>query len=254
MANLHDDWDSHWIDYADAAEKNPSQKYRRKLSLWLLDLDRAAGPVRLLDIGSGQGDFVSDARARYPSIDILGLELSQSGIDIASRKVPDATFLRCNLVLPDPPPERYLRWATHAVCSEVLEHVDNPAQFLANARSYMAPGCELVVTVPGGPMSAFEKHIGHRGHFTPERLRELMAQCGFTVERTSGAGFPFFNLYKCAGYLRGRRLIEDVKKGAGGTPASRIATIAMAAFDFLFRFNVPASPWGWQMIGKAKLR
>jgi len=254
MANLQDDWDSHWADYADSAAKNPSQKYRRQLSFRFLALERAAGPVRLLDIGSGQGDFASEARARYPAIEILGLELSQAGVDISSRKVTDATFLARNLMLSDPQPGPYAQWATHAVCSEVLEHVDDPERFLANARSYMRPGCELVVTVPGGPMSAFERHIGHRHHFTPEMLRDLIARCGFTVEWTTGAGFPFFNLYKCAGYLRGERLIEEVKRGSGGLPASRTAMIAMAAFDLLFRFNIPASQWGWQMIGKARLR
>jgi SAM-dependent methyltransferase len=252
MEKLHDDWDAHWTEYADSAEKNPSQKYRRQLSFQSLDLDRAAGSVRLLDIGSGQGDFASAARARYPSIEILGLELSQRGVEISYRKVPDATFLRCNLALPDPPCKEYLGWATHAVCSEVLEHVDDPAVVLRNARSYMAPGCELLITVPGGPMSAFEKHIGHRRHFTPQKLRDLMEQSGFAVEWTSGAGFPFFNLYKCAGYLRGQRLIEDVRKGSDGVPASRIALLAMAAFDVLFRFNL--SRFGWQMVGKAKLR
>jgi 2-polyprenyl-3-methyl-5-hydroxy-6-metoxy-1,4-benzoquinol methylase len=36
------------------------------------------------------------------------------------------------------------------VCSEVLEHVDRPRELLANAAAYLAPGCRLVVTVPGG--------------------------------------------------------------------------------------------------------
>jgi len=116
----------------------------------------------------------------------------------------------------------------------------------------MAPGCQLIVTVPGGPMSAFEKHIGHRQHFTPAKLRTLLEESGFAVEWTTGAGFPFFNLYKCAGYLRGERLIEDVRKGGGGQPASSLALAAMSVFDVLFHCNIRSSPWGWQMIGKAR--
>jgi SAM-dependent methyltransferase len=254
VGNVHDDWDAHWTDYADSAEKNPSQKYRRHLLFLLLGLDRAEEPVRLLDVGSGQGDFAREARQRYPRAEILGLELSQAGVDIAKRKVPDATFLTTNLLEERPAPAEPANWATHAVCSEVLEHVDDPRRFLIRARDYMAPGCRLIVTVPGGPMSAFEKHIGHRQHYTPAKLRTLLEQSGFQVDRTTGAGFPFFNLYKCAGSLRGERLIDEVKRGVGGQPASRLAIAAMAAFDVLFHLNIHRSPWGWQMVGEARLR
>ncbi len=252
--SFQDDWDSHWTDYADSAEKNPSQKYRRELIFSLLAPDRGPGPMRLLDIGSGQGDFASETRKRCTDAEILGLELSQAGVDLAKRKVPDATFLRTNLLEPGAPPRAYAGWATHAVCSEVLEHVDEPGRVLVSAAQYMAPGCRLIVTVPGGPMSAFEKHIGHRRHYTPSRLKELLEQSGFQVERTTGAGFPFFNLYKCAGYLRGARLIDDVRKGTGGQPASRLALLAMAAFGVLFHCNLRSSPWGWQMTGEARLK
>jgi len=254
VQNIHDDWDAHWTDYAESAAKNPSQEYRRRLILSLIDKKRDAGPLRILDIGSGQGDFAGAAQARFPQAEILGLELSQAGVDISSRKVPNARFLRRNLLEPEEPAVAYRKWATHAVCSEVLEHVDDPSAVLVSAAAYMSPGCRLVVTLPGGPMSAFEKHIGHRQHYTPEKLRSLLERSGFDVELATGAGFPFFNLYKCAGYLRGERLIEDVRKGSGGQPASGLAMAAMAVFGVLFHFNLASSPLGWQMVAQARLR
>jgi SAM-dependent methyltransferase len=245
---LHDDWDAHWDDYADSASLNPAQKYRREVCLALLDLGSAPGPARLIDIGSGQGDFAAEVRARHSKVEILGVELSQSGVDISTRKVPDAIFLRRNL-LESASPGAYQGWANLAVCSEVLEHVDDPAAFLRSAKTFMAPGCRLIVTVPGGPRSAFERHIGHRDHFTRERLRRLLEQTGFEVESATGAGFPFFNLYKCAGYLRGERLVEEVRRSATGQPASRTAMAAMSVFRILFHFNLQSSPWGWQIVG-----
>ena len=89
----------------------------------------------------------------------------------------------------------FTNWATHAVCSEVLEHVDDPVAFLKRARDYLAPGARLIVTVPGGPMSAFDRHIGHRQHFDRLKIRSMLEQAGYSVERTYLAGFPFFNLY-----------------------------------------------------------
>src|SRR5438445_2155740 len=130
--------------------------------------------------------------------------------------------------MPEPrEPESPLRgWATHAVCSEVLEHLEQPADLLRNARAYLAPGCRVIVTVPGGPMSAFDRHIGHRKHYHPEDLRQVLECAGFRIERVSGAGYPFFNLYRRVVIARGSRLIGDVS----GRP-SWTARAAMVAVD-----------------------
>src|SRR5205807_8374498 len=131
-----------------------------------------------------------------PDAQVLGLELSASGVQIAARKVPAAEFLEFDLLQPHEPPGSRRAWATHAVCSEVLEHLDDPERLLVNAHAWMAPACKLIVTVPGGPMSAFDKHIGHRQHYRPEDLRCLLERAGFRVDLASGAGYPFFDLYR----------------------------------------------------------
>ncbi len=132
--------------------------------------------------------------------------------------------------------------ATYAVCSEVLEHVDEPLVVLKNASPYLAPGCRVVVTVPGGPMSAFYKHIGHRRHYSRRELGRLLDQAGIHVDRLYAAGFPFFNLFRLFVTLRGDKLIEDVTG-----PPSRFMRFGMLVTDLLFRFNLMY--WGWQIIG-----
>jgi SAM-dependent methyltransferase len=244
---VHDNWDRHWDDYASSAERNPAQRYRRKLILSSLGLNQAASTPRVLDIGSGQGDFAADLLAACPDARVLGLELSASGIEIAARKVPGAEFLQCDLTQPHEPPPGRQAWATHAVCSEVLEHVDDPERLLVNAQPWMAPTCKLIVTVPGGPMSAFDKHIGHRKHYRPEDLRCLLERAGFRVDLASGAGYPFFDLYRRVVIARGSRLIGDVSRKP--SPAARTA---MGVFDALFRLNVHSR--GWQTFAIATYR
>ena len=233
-----DDWNRHWDDYASSAEYNPAQRFRRKLILSALALHQAAATPRVLDIGSGQGDFAVDVLAACPGAEVLGLELSASGVGIATRKAPAAQFLQCDLGQPHEPPPSHRGWATYAVCSEVLEHLDDPRLLLVNAQAWMAPGCKLIVTVPGGPMSAFDRHIGHRKHYAPQELRCLLEGAGFGVERASGAGYPFFDLYRRVVIARGSRLIEDVSRGP--SPAARIA---MRVFDALFRLNLRSRGW-----------
>jgi SAM-dependent methyltransferase len=245
-----DDWDRHWDEYSDVAEVNPAQRYRLQIAARLLDLGNR--PARVVDIGSGQGDFAAELRENHPRAEVLGLEFSQSGIDVSNRKVPEATFLRRDLMEAGDPPDKFKVWGTHAVCSEVLEHVDSPGKVLANALPYLAPGCRLVVTVPGGPMSAFDKHIGHRKHFTRAELRQILEDCGLTVDLATGAGFPFFNLYRLTVILRGRRLIDEFRDGRSGK-GSRLAFAVMRLFGLLFNLNNSSSRWGWQIVALARL-
>jgi len=245
---VRDDWNQHWNELAESARANPAQAFRRQLIFSLLRLD-AAGPVRLLDIGSGQGDFAAEALQRFPNIEILGLELSRSGVERAASKAPLATFVQRDLLRPAEVPSQHENWATHAVCSEVLEHLDDPSRLLEAAKAYMGPDCTLVVTVPGGPMSAFDRHIGHRIHYTPGKLRSLLSGLGFNVKYAGGVGFPFFNLYRLMVIFLGKSLID-----AASSPAtdSLPVRVAMRVFRALFCLST-RSPLGWQIAAEAQL-
>ena len=252
MSTTRDDWDRHWRDYSDTAEQNPAQSYRREVILSLLGRVDAGQGMRIIDIGSGQGDMAGAIRERFPSAEILGIELAQSGVEISRLKVPSARFIQCDLSDHVTPPGELRGWATHAVCSEVIEHLDDPGLLLRNARAFMGQDCCLIVTAPGGPMSAFDKHIGHRKHWRQQEIEILLRESGFTPERVSGMGFPFFNLYRCLVILRGKKLITDVSAGPGRS-ASWTARMAMAVFQRLIRLNRNSSRWGWQMVAKARV-
>ena len=168
-----------------------------------------------------------------PNIEILGLELSRSGVERAASKAPSATFVQRDLLRPAEIPSQHENWATHAVCSEVLEHLDDPAGLLEAAKAYMRPGCTLVVTVPGGPMSAFDRHIGHRIHYTPGKLRSLRSGLGFNVNHAGGVGFPSFNLYRLMVICLGKSLINAASSATDSLPAR----VAMRVFRALFCLN-----------------
>jgi len=249
----HDNWDIHWDRYAASASQNPAQQMRHAIIAKLL----AQGPgldgwsAHVLDLGSGQGDLMVKLRGEFPEAQLLGFELSASGVEISGRKVPDATFVVADLFQPPPAVKSYAGWATDAVCSEVLEHVDSPAAFLQAVRPYLADNARLIVTVPGGPMSAFDRHIGHRRHFTRESIGAVLKASGFTVKRVYLSGFPFFNLYRAMVIARGARLADDVDSTKQGL-STRLANAMMAVFRILFRFNLLSSPFGWQVVAVAR--
>jgi len=244
-----DDWNQHWDAYEAAARLNPAQDFRARLVRDALALDRAAGPVRLLDIGSGQGDFAQKLLAAFPGAQYVGIELSRSGVEHSRRKVPSARFFEGDVQRPLELPDEYRGWATHAVCAEVLEHLDDPAQALRHVLPWMAPGGRLIVTVPGGPMSAFDRHIGHRRHYTPAALGALLADAGLDRVDVRGAGFPFFNVYRLAVIAQGDGLAE--KAGQPGFDARLGPRIAAKVFGGLFRMTTSRSRFGWQLVAQA---
>lgn len=242
-----DDWDSHWERYDELLSLNPAPLMRRELVAKLLRRHAPRTP-RLLDIGSGQGNFLVRARALGLARAYAGFELSESGVQISRRKLPEVDFLQVDVFDPPADAGRFAGWATAAVCSEVIEHVDDPIGFLRRVKAYLADDAVLILTVPGGPMSQFDHHIGHRFHYTKELARQSLQSAGYRVDQLFLTGFPFFNLFRLAVILRGSRIAEDAELSDETPGGSRLTRFGMAVFRFLFRFNLTASPFGWQVV------
>ena len=249
----NDDWNRHWGTFGDAVSGNPATVYRSRLILKLLgQIDPGA---IVLEIGCGQGEFTLLLAEMYPQADVRGIDNSSEGVVRAtqmagSRQLP-VSFAQRDLLqevrLNDDDRGR----ATLAVCSEVLEHVDEPGVLLRNAADYMAPRCRFVVTVPGGPRSAFDRHIGHRRHFTPKRLRVLLEESGFEDITIRRAGFPFFNLYRLLVIARGKRLIADIEQPEGATDRGHIGR-SSSVLQSSVSIQSGFLPFGWQLLAVAR--
>lgn len=251
--NAHDDWDSHWEQYGSAALGNPANDFRASLIFSRIPTD--GRERRILDIGSGQGDLVLRLCGLYPNSDVRGLEYSAAGVarsrSAAAALGSPATFWERDLLHAETVPSSEAGWATTAICSEVLEHVDCPELLLKNAAAYLAPNCRLIVTVPGGPRTAFDKHIGHRQHFSGDSLRRLLTATGFIEINISRAGFPFFNLYKLTVFLSSKAMISRL--ASGGWSPSRLTKVTTCLFRFSFRWTVRDNRLGWQLVATARI-
>ena len=249
-----DDWDDHWSHVNDITEKNPAQHYRHKLIVDIVHdyVVRNPNIKEIVDFGSGQGDVMALLTKKITGVNFYGLELSQVGVDISKQKCPNTPFYKINLLDSNDTVPELFGIANLGLCSEVLEHLDDPKQMLEEIKRYLAPRAFLIVTVPSGPMNAFEKFIGHRQHFTKETISNLTQSAGFMPVQTIRAGFPFFNLYKIAGYLQSARVVEKIthenSKDFKQSITRSILLATLAIFRFLFRFNLKDNPLGWQLI------
>ena len=87
---------------------------------------------------------------------------------------------------------------TRVVCTQVLEHVDNPAKVAAELHRIGRPGALYLVTAPGAaqehlqqalaPPSYFERP-NHIRIFEEGELAALLESAGLVIERRGGYGF-----------------------------------------------------------------
>lgn len=251
-----DDWNLHWGCFGEATKENPANRYRQHLIFKLL------GPLpegaHVLDVGSGQGELDLSLKRKYLAAPVLGLEDSAEGVRrsmaIARESRLDVRFSQRDLLAPSPLSSTDQHWATHAVCSEVLEHLDQPVLLLEHALRYLAPNCQLIVTVAGGPRSAFDRHIGHCQHSSPTQLCDLLERAGYDVVQVLRAGFPFFELDGSEVIVRGQRLIKESTPRGGEVGGSAAIGATLRIFHLLFHANLPLTPWGWQIWAEAPPR
>ena len=247
-----DNWDSHWGDFGVAVTASPAQAMRHSLAIQQFADEQLPPRGNVVDFGSGHGDFLSKFHQRFPGMNLLGLELSETGVQISRRKLPSAHFIAADLFTPPSTLGQYEGWGDVASCIEVLEHVDDPVLFLKAAKTYLKEDAILVVTVPGGRMSALDRVIGHRRHFDKEAIRSVLQEAGFEVTKVMLAGFPFFNLYRLMVIGRGEKLATDLRKRQRSWLVKAVLTSIGQVMHLLFHFNLRDSRFGWQVLAVAR--
>jgi SAM-dependent methyltransferase len=250
--SLPDDWDQHWRAVSTAMRLNPAVAYRWRT---LLRMMHTAVPLgtrgTLLDIGCGNGELTCLIAEAFGTFDVLGLDASATAVDVARARCPRASFRQVDLNSNAGELLDLQGWATHAVCSEVLEHLDDPVAALQNVRSLVRPGGRLFITLPAGPMSSFDRYLGHRKHYGALSLTSELQAAGWKPERIWRAGFPFHTLYRLVLVSRRQSLLRDAL-AVRESDISPITRLAMKGFNVLFRANVNDAPLGWQLVAEAR--
>lgn len=250
-------YDDVWKKYGHLDAKSPAAFHRRRL---VVQLAREAAPnaKRVLDVGCGQGELISElSRGLRASVD--GADVSQQSLDDTRKKSPAAELFLLDLSASDFAEKNRTRLGQYdlVVASEVLEHILDDARAAANLGTLLRKGGAAVVTVPGGRMSRFDEIIGHHRHYGERRLEDLMSKAGFDVERVFGWGFPFHSIYRTAVRVASRASMPetDAPKESNG----RLSSVLGSAYSLfgsglkpLFYLNL--SRWGEQMFAVARKR
>ena len=140
-------------------------------------------PARLLDVGMGTGNFMLAAQKR--GYDVWGIDFNKESVKVA----------RNNFGLKNSYPEtletfigRYKGPPFEVVtCFEVIEHLDNPGEFLESAKTILTPNGYLALSVPNRDSHRLFKDMDHPPkHLTrwDERsMRNFLENYGFQIIR-----------------------------------------------------------------------
>lgn len=134
---------------------------------------------RVLDVGSGAGEFLAAAAARGCSP--LGLEPGEAYAAYA-RTVRDVDVMQASWDRVDLLPTSFDIITLH----HVLEHLRTPIDALKKMATWLKEDGVLYISVPdisAGSNPAYERlHFAHVHGFAPETLRRAASEAGFVVD------------------------------------------------------------------------
>ncbi len=253
-------YDEMWERYGHLDAASPAAFHRRRLIVELC-LRHAGGARRVLDAGCGRGELVHELRRAFPNATLCASDVSLASVRETQRLNPQLRVFPMDLSRPDFDSVHAAELGSFQLitCSEVVEHIPNDRQAVERVARLLAPRGTLVLTVPGGKMSRFDRLIGHQRHYAAGALRELALGAQLEPLQVLAWGFPFQNLYRSAVRVASRFSMPSATE-PDSRGASRSISRALGAGYALFGrtlkplFYLNRNFWGEQMLLVARKR
>ena len=151
----------------------------------------------VLDIGCGEGTFVNFCAAR--GAEIFFADIDADKVATIEKMLQGSPARAIHPIVTDANPIPLADASLDKIIAmEVLEHVDDPAQFMAELFRVGKPGSQYLITVPDPLMEGVQRIIGPPSYFEkPNHIRvfgraefeQLVLDMGFVIERRAYYGF-----------------------------------------------------------------
>ena len=140
LSELEKFYDQAWYKWGEMIKYSPAPRTRRRKVLsWIRDLN----PQSVLDMGCGNGLFLSELKTVSPKVKLYGADISSRAIELNKETMPEADFF-----LMDLENHNLDRQFDAVVCMELIEHCGSK-KALANLAAMT--GKSLIITAPCGP-------------------------------------------------------------------------------------------------------
>jgi SAM-dependent methyltransferase len=214
---------------------------------------------RLVDVGCGTGGNLAFVERRFPAVARLGLDFDAGAL--AYTRGRGAARGLVGLIRGDGTRLPFRDGSVDCVLAlDIIEHFDDDAALIAEFRRVLAPGGELVASVPAYPWlwSPHDEFLHHRRRYRTGELQARLRAAGLEIREAHGFNFLLLPAVALVRLVKGRRAAAGSgKAGPKGTdffelPGPLNATLAglFAVEDALTRL-VPV-PFGVSLLVRAR--
>lgn len=163
-------------------------RYQRDL-IELLEKEMSYTPKSVLDVGCGQGLNTVRFTEDWPDAKIVGVDLSDVGIEYAKSHYNSKNISFYCMDVSDLLVEG--KKYDLVTAFELLEHIEDWEK-IANVMTEIS-NRYIMVSVPIGRMREYEKEHGHYRNYKKGELESFFEKNGFKTVKTYYAGFPFWS-------------------------------------------------------------
>ena len=172
---------SHFAELARLEDGNFWFRARNRLILWALKT-YAPGFKSFLEVGCGTGFVLSGVAARFPDATLMGSDIFTEGLTFAAGRLPSVQLIQM-----DARQIPFVAEFDAIGAFDVIEHIEEDTQVLAQIRKALRPEGHIILTVPQHRWlwSAIDDHACHRRRYSAAEIAGKLATAGFHVVRTT---------------------------------------------------------------------
>ena len=153
-------------------------------------------PIRVLDVGCGNGALGSSIRKKYPKCNVIGIEFSENAVNNAVNKLDEVLILNLNELNPDDIKGEF----DLIICADVIEHLLDPEYCLNVLRSKLTSNGKMILSIPNlrhwsvllpllvnDRFTYTDEGLLDRTHlhlFTFTEIKLMLSRCKFRVDNT----------------------------------------------------------------------
>jgi SAM-dependent methyltransferase len=248
LTNQTDAFPECWYQMGDDEHFWIKWRWRVWLKLMAHKKISMAIPERALDVGCGVGTFSREVESISPWV-VDGVEPNQHAIDShrgGRGKVYQIDFLKLDF--------SSIPAYNHVFMFDVLEHLDNPKDYIFKAGSGLRAGGYLHVNVPALPQihSPYDDVVGHRTRYTLTTLREMFTNTQFNVSFLSYWGLTLLPFGLMRKWMLSRISGKDKIVQIGFSPPNKIAHLFLHSQMWVETSLFPFSPIGTSVMALAQ--
>lgn len=239
-------YDEFWKDVSYFKTTSPGNRWIFDLLKEILQSVEQNRIQSVLDVGSGEGSKTYFLSSEFKDAQVLGIDFTKSGVEIASSHYANQKNLKFQCV----DANNAAVWEeTYDLifCSEVLEHIEDwktvVGQFAQAAKHY------ILLTFPTGRMRKYEVGEGHLRNFKKGEMEEFLEEHQFNAIKIFNAGFPFYSpIGRELANIKWIFHVYDEKIRKSNKP-TRLTRLYSNVFYFLFTYCSTKYRLGDQFIG-----